>query len=126
MESIQRRAARWVCGSRWNPQTHQWSKSSTSCQQELKWPSLQTRRKYFAIAQAHDILHKRVSLPFPFKFSNSCTRSHHLSLATSCIFNYCFSFFINIPFLWNSIPLEILQISKSAPFQMALRRFLFN
>ena len=50
LEAIQCHAARWVCGSRWNPHSHQWSKSSTSGQQELKWPSLQTRRKYFAIA----------------------------------------------------------------------------
>ena len=27
LEAIQRRAARWVCGSRWNPHSHNWSKS---------------------------------------------------------------------------------------------------
>ena len=45
LEAIQCRAARWVCGSRWNTHSYQWSKSSLSCQQELKWPSLQTGTK---------------------------------------------------------------------------------
>ena len=55
LEAIQRRAARWVCGSRWNPHSHNWSKSSTSCLQDLRWPALHTRQSYFTITQVHDI-----------------------------------------------------------------------
>ena len=35
LEEIQQRAACWVCGSKWNPYTRNWSKSSTSCLQDL-------------------------------------------------------------------------------------------
>ena len=45
---------------------------------------------------------------------------HHLPLRIP------FSFFINSPFLWNSVPVEILQISKAIPFRMALGRFLLS
>jgi len=33
--------------------------NSASCLQNLNWPSLHTRRSYFAIALVHDILHKK-------------------------------------------------------------------
>ena len=82
-----------------------------------------------AIAQVHDILHKKVSIPFDshFKFRDNHTRSHPLSLvaSSSSINAYRYSFFINSPFLWNSIPFEILQIAKSVPFRLALCRFFF-
>ena len=68
LEAIQRRAARWVCGSRWNPHSHNWSKSSTSCLQDLRWPALHTRQSYFTITQVHDILHDRVSIPIQLTF----------------------------------------------------------
>ena len=107
-KAIQRRAAHWVCGSRWNPHSHNWSKSSTSCLQDLRWPALHTCQSYFTITQVHDILHDRVSIPFNshFKFSSTNTRSHSLSLTTSSstINAYGFSFFINSPFFWNSVP----------------------
>ena len=40
LESVQRHAARWVCGSRWSPVRKHWSKSSDVCLQELHWPTL--------------------------------------------------------------------------------------
>ena len=64
LESIQRRAARWVCGSKWNPVSHMWNKSSDYCLQELKWSPLHTRRLFFSICLTHDILHNRVAIPF--------------------------------------------------------------
>jgi len=75
LESVQQRAARWVCHSRWNPDSQSWSKSSASCLQELMWPSLHS-------ILAHDILHQRISIPFNkhFQFSKTNMRSHPLSL----------------------------------------------
>ena len=35
VESVQRRAARWACGSRWSPLHKCWNKSSNVCLQEL-------------------------------------------------------------------------------------------
>jgi len=116
-----------VCGSRWNSRTHNWTKSSASCLQNLNWPSLHNRRSYFAIAQVHVIIHKKISIRFDshFKFRDNHTRSHPLSLvaSSSSINAYWYSFFINSPFLWTSIPIEILQITKFVPFRLALRRF---
>ena len=40
LESVQRRAAHWVCGSRWSPVRKHWSKSSDVCLRELHWPTL--------------------------------------------------------------------------------------
>jgi len=94
LEAIQRRAARWACGSRWNPQTCCWSQSSTSCLNDLQWPSLHSRQLYLTVVQIHD---KRVSIPFNsfFKFSNNFTRSHSLSISviSSTINAYRYSFF---------------------------------
>ena len=116
LEAIQRRAACWVCGSRWNPHSHNWSKSSTSCLQDLRWPALHTRQSYFTITQVHNILHDRVSIPFNshFKFSSTNTRSHSLSLTTSSstINAYCFSFFNKF-----SISLELSTCRNFTNFQ---------
>ena len=87
LESIQRRATCWVCGSRWNPTNQTWTKSSDFCLQELRWPTLQARRNYFSVSFVHDILHKRVSLFFKDHFSTSCTQFHHLTLTISPIYH---------------------------------------
>ena len=129
LESIQRRAARWVCGSRWISVNRSWTKSSDSCLQELHWSPLHTRRSYFSISLTHDILHNRVAIPFSryFQFSTTITRSHPMILCipSSTINPYRYSFFVNTPFLWNTIPLRILQLSNPVVFRTALRRFLF-
>ena len=129
LEAIQRRAARWVCGSRWDTINHNWSRSSDSCLQELHWPTLHTRRSYFSTSLTHDILHNRVAIPFSkyFQFSITVTRSHPMSLfiPSSTINSRRFSFFINSPFLWNTIPHRILKLTNPVAFRTALRRFLF-
>ena len=40
LEAVQRRAARWVCGSRWNQTTHSWSIPHDVCYRKLCLPSL--------------------------------------------------------------------------------------
>ena len=83
LEAIQLRAARWVCGSRFNHLTFKWSKSSSQCRSELNWPELSTRRKYLSLLTVHDILHKRTALRFSdyFTFSSLCTQSHSPCIA---------------------------------------------
>ena len=130
LELIQRRAARWVCGSRWISVNRSWTKSSDSCLQELNWSPLHTRRSYFSISLTHDILHNRVAIPFSryFQFSTTIIRSHPMTLCipSSTINPYCYSFFVNTPFLWNTIPLRILQLSNPIVFWTALCHFLCN
>ena len=126
LEHVQCRAARWASGSRWNPCSYSWSKSSDECITELKWPSIHQRHVYFSICQVHDIFHCH-NFVNHFQLSNAPTRSNPLSIQPiqSSINSYRYSFFINSPFLWNSIPYVILRIKQSGPFCLALRRYLF-
>ena len=82
LEKIQNRGARWVCGSRFNPQTLKWSKSSVDCCRECHWPSLSTRRKYLCLTTLYVIFHQLISLSFDnyFTLSSTETRSHSFSL----------------------------------------------
>ena len=129
LERIQRRAACWSCGSRWNPITLFWSKSSKVCLRELLWPTLQLCRQYFSILTLYDILHKR----YPLNFGHCCTlsrtstRTHSLALVStqSSINAYRYSFFVNIAFLWNSIPFNILSLESVKEFRHSLRSHLF-
>ena len=129
LESVQRRAARWASNSRWIPSSHCWSKSSDECIQALKWPTIQQRHNYFTICCIHDSLYHRNSLPFSehFQLSQAPTRCHPLSLrpVTLSINSFRYSFFVNSPFLWNTIPNTILRIKQPPLFRLALRRFLF-
>ena len=50
--AVQRRAARWVCGSRWNGSQKCWLKSSDSCLNQLNWPTLHDRQKFHHLPTA--------------------------------------------------------------------------
>ena len=125
----QRQAARWVCGSRWNTTHKRWSKPSDSCLDQLNWPSLHNRQKYFTLCQLHNIFNNHSAIPFNEHFSrtnrHSSTNPFLIDLSTSSINAYRYSFFINSPFLWNTIPMKILQISHTKLFRSALRRLIF-
>ena len=99
LEHVQRQAARWASGSRWNPCSYSWSKSSDECITELKWPSIHQRHVYFSICQVHDILHC-YNFVNHFQLSNTPTRSNSLSIQPiqSSVSSYRYSFFINSPF----------------------------
>ena len=43
IESVQKRASRWICGSGFNPCTYQWDPPSDACLAQLKWPYMTTR-----------------------------------------------------------------------------------
>ena len=128
LEAVQRRAARWVCGSRWNATQKCWSRSSDSCLDQLKWPSLHDRQKYFMVCQLHSIFNNYSAIPFKkhFTMSNrhSCANPFSIDISISTINPNRYSFFINSPFLWNTIPSKILQISHTKLFRSALQRFL--
>ena len=53
VESVQRRAAYWACGSCWSPLHKCWNKSSNACLQELRWPTLSSRRNYLIVAMLY-------------------------------------------------------------------------
>ena len=126
LEHVQHRAARWASGSRWNPSSYCWIKSSDDYLVELKWPSIHQRHVYFSVCQVHDILHYHNSTKHFQLSNNNFTRSHPLTIQpiSSSINSYRYSFFVNSPFLWNTIPYVILKIKQSSSFRVALRRFL--
>jgi len=92
------------------------------------WPFLHSRWSYFSVGLTDDILHQRISISFNehFQFSYTNMRSHPLSLCipSTTINPYHHSFFVNTPFVWNSIPQHILQLSSRPAFHSALRHFL--
>ena len=128
LESVQCRAARWVCGSQWNPVHKHWPKSSDYCINQLEWPSLHQRQNYFAICQVHNILNHRSAISFSQYFptvNRHPSNPSALGISTSTINPYSHSFFVNSPFLWNNIPANILQITNMKVFCVAPRHFLF-
>ena len=128
-ESVQRRAARWIF-STWNPQLHQWSKSSDDCVSELKWPSLQSRRQFLSLSILYDIWKGRTGINFNdyFEFNTLSTRSHSLTLKllSSTINAFRYSFFVSVAFLWNAIPVDILAQSQAKYFKSKLKHFMFK
>jgi len=119
--------------SQWNPDLKSWTKSSADCMSSLKWPTLETRCIYLCVAILYDILHKRYSsLCFDsyYKFKSSCTRQHSLCFVPlqATINAYRYSFFVNTPFIWNSVLHSILQLqhhnSKIVKMLVATCRFI--
>ena len=117
VEHVQHRAARWASGSRWNPCSYSWIKSSDECITKLKWPSIHQCHVYFSTCKVHDILHH---------CNFVTTGSHPLSIqpVPSSINSYRYLFFVNSAFLWNIVPYAILRIKQSGSFHIALHCFL--
>ena len=82
LKSVQGCAARWVCGSRWNPSIKQWTISSDNSLAKLHWPTLAARRDYLLVCVLHDIFNKKITLNFSdcCTRNNSCTRAHNLCI----------------------------------------------
>lgn len=129
LERVQKQAAHWSCGSKWNPVTLSWSKSSEVCLEELIWSSLLLHHQYLSISTLYDILHKHYPLNFSdyCTLSATCTRKHAFAFlpTQSSINAYRYSFFINIYFLWNSIPFHILSSQTVKEFCHSLQLYLF-
>jgi len=118
LECVQLRA-----GSRWNPSSYCWSKSSDDCLKELKWPSIH-HHIYFTICQVHDIFPNRSSIPFLIIFIYPLFVLN-IRPGSLSINSYRYSFFVNSSFLWNMIPYNILKITQTTLFCSALCHFLF-
>ena len=129
LESLQNRAAHWICGSRWSPPTNSWTISSSVCCSQLNLPTLKSRRHYLSVSFLNDIYHHRTSIKFNChcKFNSVLsTRSHHLSISPpqSTINSRRYSFFVNTVFLWNSVPLHILNDPNPKSFRHSLYHYM--
>ena len=80
------------------------------------------------VCQAFKVIHNLNCLDFHeyLSFNESRTRSHRLSLRPtgSRINSFRYSFFINIPFLWNTLPVDILDATSLSTFKSKLKNFL--
>ena len=59
LESVQCCAARWICGSRWNPSIKQWTISSDDSLAKLYRPTLAACCDYLSVCLLHDIFNKK-------------------------------------------------------------------
>ena len=122
LEAVQRRAAWWACGSRWNPTTCSWSLPHETCYQKLHLPPLCSRRDYLSVCTLQDIRHNG-SIPFLkyCTYNTLATRSHSLSLVPplSTINARRYSYFVWVCFVWNQVPIDILGIATRTAFRHA-------
>ena len=57
LEKVQKRAARWVCGTSWDTQHQRWFHSYSDLCHKLKWISLHNRRTLLCHYQTYKIVH---------------------------------------------------------------------
>ena len=99
------------------------------CRSQLRWPTVQQRHQLLSCCQTFKIIHNLDCLNFDdyLCFNRSPTRSHSLTLrcTRSRINSFRYSFFVNIPFLWNTIPYDIVNSTSYAAFKYKLKSF-FN
>ena len=118
--NVQKRAARWIC-AKWDRSTFCWSKSYEDCRRELKWQTLQQRRHMLSCCQVYKITKQLDCLDFDtyFKYRISVTRSHDgtLVIPSSRINAFRYSFFVNVPFLWNSLPAKVINCPSYSSFK---------
>ena len=123
-EKVQRCAARWIC-ARWDRENYCWSKTYEECRSHLHWATVQQRHLMLACCQAFKIINKLDCLQFDnyLCFNTSSTRSHRLALrcGSSRVNAYRYSFFINIPFLWNTLPFNIVNTTSYSAFKFKLK-----
>ena len=78
LENIQHSAARWVCGSHWNPSINQWTILSDDSLAEPHLSTLAARGDYFSVCLLHDIL--TLNFSDYCTGNTSCTRAHNLCI----------------------------------------------
>ena len=116
LESILHRGAHWVRNSHYDPLYHQWTPSSVSCCETLRWKSLSFRRDVSALITAHDIIHDHSCIPQSSLPLTARSHSKHkfLQCHQSSINCYRHSFFIRIPFMWNKLHPTITNITSKS------------
>ena len=127
LDAVQNHAARWIVRSHWDSETLKCIKSSKDHVSNLKWPSLSTRRIFKHVYSFLMLFMGKLYLNL--RTTSCCNlRSHKLSFRTisSTINSYHYSQLVNGIFLWNKIPLHILEARNSiSKFKQALHRWLF-
>ena len=128
LERVQRRATHWIC-SKWDPLNHCWSKSYDEELNELGWPTISQRHTLLVGSQVYKIVHSLDSIDCSryFVLRNGRTRSQNsIVCIQSRINSFRYSFFVNSPFIWNSLPLEVTNSASLYTFKRNLSAFLLG
>ena len=82
LEKVQKRAARWVCGTSWDTQHQRWFHSYSDLCHRLKWTSLHNRHTLLCHYQTYKIVHGLDCIKFDnyFAFKGRALRHHPKSL----------------------------------------------
>ena len=64
LESVQKRAARWVCNSKLNPSRYSWNPSTDICICRLGWSSIMNRLTVSCLLFLFDLLHNKFAMSF--------------------------------------------------------------
>ena len=130
LEKVQRRAAHWIC-SKWDKKNYCWTKTYDQARTELQWPTLTQRHAILSCCQTYKTLHSLDCIDFEkyFRLSTTHTRHHH-QLTLFCeqprIDSYRHSYFINAPYLWNSLPAGIVDSTSLQSFKTKLLAYFLN
>ncbi|MCY3928347.1 MAG: reverse transcriptase family protein [Acidobacteria bacterium] len=123
LEMVQHRAARFVLNQPWN---RHHPDSISQMLHELKWPSLQDRRKQARLVLLFKIMNDLICIPpqyLPIKFPLSSTRAHHpLKLQQPCARTdvYRCSFLPRTIPDWNRLPINNIKELNLTSFKNCL------
>ena len=122
LEKVQRRAARWVLND-----YGRFSSVSLMLEQ-LKWPTLQIRRKLSRLQILHKIHYQQLSLQIPHYYlpkTRPTRQYHHLHyiLPTSSTTAYQNSYFSRTINEWNILPTDTIEIADTDLFTARLQSY---
>ena len=122
LEKVQRRAARWVLND-----YGRFSSVSLMLDQ-LKWPTLQIRRKLSRLQILHKIHYQQLSLQIPHYYlpkTRPTRQYHHLHyiLPTSSTTAYQNSYFSRTINEWNILPTDTIEIADTDLFTARLQSY---
>ena len=127
IEKIQKRAARWICGTKWNNTDYCWSTPYANLCSDLQWTTLERRRSIASCCQVYKIIHSMGCITFDkyFTWKKIPSRIHPyvLSIPTSRINVYRSSFFISVQHLWNKLPTDVVDTLNFHSFKFKLTHF---
>lgn len=113
LDAVQNQAARWIMGSHWDPMALKWSKSSSNCISDLRWPSLTTRRVFLSCLLLFTFFMGKL---YPDSRNISCPCDLTILVVTGWLFRLFLPRSIPIVihfgiFLWNKLSFQVLDES---------------
>ena len=123
LENVQHCAARWVCGSHWNPSIKQYTTSPDDSLAELHRPTVATHHDYLSVCLLHDIFNKKITLNFSdyCTRNTSCTRAHNLCIVPPEFSINCYRYSFLYALLFYGM--QFLGIGSVTQFHQALHNY---